>query len=78
MEECYHFLYDWGFTYDFLPCKFSSKTLGVEGKFEIYYHNVGYIVIKFDLTTNKDMMLFEGPYMIASRPTIVKEWSGGF
>lgn len=35
-------------------------------------------MIKFELATDKDKMLFEGHYMIASKPTIVKEWTTEF
>lgn len=35
-------------------------------------------MIKFELAADKDKMLFEGPYMLANRPTIVKEWSADF
>lgn len=41
---------------------------------DILYHNDGYFVIKCGSRMGKEKLLFEGPYMIASRPIIVKEW----
>lgn len=35
-------------------------------------------MIKFELIADKDKMIFEGPYMIGSRPIIVKEWTSDF
>lgn len=35
-------------------------------------------MIKFELTSDKDNLLFEGPFMITSRPIIVKEWTAEF
>lgn len=46
--------------------KYLKTHCDVEGAFEIYYHNEGYFVIKFELPSDKDKLLFEGPYMIAS------------
>lgn len=47
---------------------------GIAGNSEIYYHNEGYFMIRFELKVDKDRMLFEGPYMIANRLIIIKEW----
>lgn len=58
--------------------KYLKTHCDVEGAFEIYYHNECYFVIKFELPSDKDKLLFEGPYMISSRPTIVKEWTVDF
>lgn len=51
-----------------------QKQCGIGGSFEMFYHNEGYFVIRFEAHTNKEKMPFEGPYMIASQPVIVKEW----
>lgn len=53
---------------------FLQKQCEVVGKFEIFNHNEGYFVIRFELQSDKDMMLGDGPLMIANRPIIVKDW----
>lgn len=58
--------------------KFLHTHCEIAGSFEIFYHNEGYFVIKFELGRDKEKMLFEGPYMLASRPTIIKEWTKEF
>lgn len=55
-----------------------QKSCGVNGKFEVFYHNEGYFVIRFENLVDQEKMLFEGPYMIACRPVIVKEWMVDF
>lgn len=50
----------------------------ITGNVEIYYHNDGYFVVKCESGAEKEKLLFEGPYMIASRPVIIKEWRANF
>lgn len=57
---------------------FLQKHRGILGNFEIFYHNEGYFMIRFELKDEKDKMLFKGPYTIANRPIIVKEWMTDF
>lgn len=45
---------------------------------EIYYHNDDYFVVKCEARTDQERLLFEGPYMIASIPVIIKEWRTDF
>lgn len=56
---------------------FLHKQCGISA-IEVFYHNEGYFVIRFEDRKDKDKMLFEGPYMIANRPIIVKDWVAGF
>lgn len=51
---------------------------GVVGRFEIFYHNEGYFVVRFEKGADKDRMLYEGPFMMASRPIIIKERVANF
>lgn len=51
---------------------------GIEGTAEIFYHAEGYYVIRFEKSSDKEKLLYEGPYMLASRPVIVKEWCPDF
>lgn len=51
---------------------------GILGEFEIYYHNEGYFLVRFELSSDKDRMVYEGPYMLSSRPIIVKSWVADF
>lgn len=53
---------------------FLQKQYGVVGMFEIFYHNEGYFVIRFALQQDKDRIMGEGPWMIANRPMIIKDW----
>lgn len=45
---------------------------------DVLYHNDGYFLIKFASMVEKNRLLFEGPYMLANRPVIVKEWKADF
>lgn len=55
-----------------------QKQCELVGWFDIFYHNEGYFIIRFEHGVDRDKLLFEGLYMIASRPTIVNEWVAGF
>lgn len=55
-----------------------QKQCGIKGESEIYYHNEGYFLIRFELRLEKEKMLYEGPFMMASRPIILKEWIPDF
>lgn len=57
---------------------FLLKQCEVMGKFEIFYHNEGYFVIRFKLQHDKDKLLGDGPLMIANRPIVVKDWVANF
>lgn len=54
------------------------KHCEIQGEFEIFYHVERYYVIRFANTKDKEKMLYEGPYMIASKPVFVKEWYTDF
>lgn len=54
------------------------KQCEIKGATEIFYHAEGYYVVRFDNSADKEKMLYEGPYMLASRPIIVKEWCPDF
>lgn len=41
-------------------------------KTKVYYHNDGYFVIRCNSIEDRDEVLFLGPYMMSSRPVIVK------
>ncbi|KAK4713244.1 hypothetical protein R3W88_019151 [Solanum pinnatisectum] len=45
---------------------------------KVYYHNDGYFVMRFSSTEDRDEVLFSGPYMMSSRPVIVKAWCPNF
>lgn len=50
----------------------------IEGEVGIYYHNDGYFVVRCGSEVEKERLLFDGPYMIGSRPVIIKEWKANF
>lgn len=58
--------------------RFLQNQCGVTGAVEIFYHNEGYFMIRFESKLDKDRMLYEGPYMLANRLIIVKEWAANF
>lgn len=48
------------------------------GNMEIFYHDDGYFVVRFETRDDKERMLMGGPFMIANRPIVVKEWVAEF
>lgn len=57
---------------------FLKKQCGILGEFVIYYHNEGYFLVRFEKNSDKDRMMYEGPYMLANRPIIIKNWVADF
>lgn len=57
---------------------FLHKQCEVSGQFDIFYHNEGYFVVRFELQRDKDNLLGDGPLMIANRPIIIKDWVADF
>lgn len=45
---------------------------------DIYLHEEGYFIIRFESVIERDRILSSGPYSIANRPTILKPWSAVF
>lgn len=58
--------------------KYPKDQCVVEGLVEIFYHNEGYFLIRFEERKDKDKMLFEGSYTLANRLVIIKEWVADF
>lgn len=57
---------------------FLRRQCQIERNFDIFYHTDDYFVIRFVHEEDKERMMYEGPYSIASRPVIVKEWEMNF
>lgn len=55
-----------------------QKQCEVGGAMEIFYNHEGYFVIKFENPRDKARLLGEGPYTIANRPMIMKDWMADF
>lgn len=53
---------------------FLRRQCSIERKFEIYYHTDDYFVVRFEHEDDRDKMMLEGPYTMANRPVIIKEW----
>lgn len=57
---------------------FLQNQCEILGQMEVFYHNEGFFLVCFKDKKDKEKLLYEGPYTIASRPVIVKEWSADF
>lgn len=57
---------------------FLQQQCEIKGEFEIFYHNDGYFIIRLELSKDKDRLLLDGPYTIANRPLVIKEWDADF
>lgn len=45
---------------------------------EMYYHEDGYFMLKFQTHKDKDMVLMKGPYTIQNMPMVLKDWNPEF
>ena len=45
---------------------------------ELYVHEDGYYLIKFQMISDMNEILFSGPYTINNRPIILKQWCPEF
>lgn len=57
---------------------FIQKQCEILGNLEIFYHNEGYFIVRFELKEDKNKMPCDGPFMIANGPIIVKDWVANF
>lgn len=53
---------------------FLHKKCEITGTVDIYYHNEGYFVVRFENGVDTERILGNGPLMLGSRPIIVKDW----
>ena len=45
---------------------------------EVYLHEDGYYLIKFQKISDMNEILFSGPYTVNNRPIILKQWCPDF
>ncbi|CAK8532594.1 unnamed protein product [Lathyrus sativus] len=45
---------------------------------DLYYHDDGYFLLRFNSQGDKEVVMMKGPYTIRNMPMILKEWKTGF
>lgn len=45
---------------------------------EIFLHDEGYLIVKFQSLSDMQEILYTGPYTINNRPIILKQWTSDF
>ncbi|CAK8566575.1 unnamed protein product [Lathyrus sativus] len=45
---------------------------------DLYYHDDGYFLLRFNSQKDKETVMMKGPYTIRNMPMILKEWQSGF
>ncbi|XP_058768832.1 uncharacterized protein LOC131642624 [Vicia villosa] len=58
--------------------KFMTSTWNFVSLPELYYNNEGYFIIRFNLKSDRDMVLRRGPYTINRKPMFLHEWKPDF
>ncbi|CAK8574347.1 unnamed protein product [Lathyrus sativus] len=44
----------------------------------LYYHDAGYFLLRFNSQEDKEAVMMRGPYTIRNMPMLLKEWQSGF